>query len=447
MRTRLVVAMSAIAVLGAARPLSAAGPFELTGFNPRNKSMAGAQTAIADDYTATFYNPALLATRHSLNFGAALSVVYPNTTIALEQQLAEDSPYQPELPGFEGGAALGFDFPVGGKIGDRLAIGLGVYLPATEVARIRTLDPMVPQFYLWESGMGRLEVMPAVAVRWFDWLTTGVGIRATGGLIGPTRFQVDPVAGTESHREFDTALKYQIAPTMGIALGPLFGLRLGGVYRGALGMPIDFPSHIGVDGTDIEAEIRFGSINIYSPHTISIGAAYTFLDNRITLSVDLQYLRWSDAPDPSVQFGIDTSGNDLDRLGIGDSLDIPAPGLERTVVPGFQDTLVPRAGLEFFPVEFLAVRCGYFYRPTPLPNQTSGSNYVDNNTHGLTSGVGLTFQDPLEAFANPITIDASAQVLILAERSARKDDASDPVGNWKAGGQIFDFAIAVTYSY
>lgn len=425
----------------------AAGPFELYGFNPRAKAMAGAQTAAANDYTAVFYNPALLTERTSLNFGAAINVVYPNLTIELENNLPEDSPYQPNMPEPEAGLALGFDFPVGGKLGDRLAVGLGVYLPATEIARIRMLDPSVPQWYLYESGNARMEVMPGVAVRWFDWLSTGVGLRATGGLSGPTRYTVDPVAGTVDKREFDTSLKYQIAPTLGVSLGPLWGFRAGASFRGALAMPIDFPTQMKVDGLDLTMDMQIKAISIYSPHTGIVGLAYTFLDDTLTLSVDLQYMRWSEAPDPSVQFVLDLSGDDLEHFGIGDRLDLPAEGMERNVVPALQDTFVPRAGVEFAPLEFLFVRLGYYYWPTPVPNQTTGSNYIDNNTHSLSSGVGVMVSDPLEFFSQPILIDASAQMLVLMDRQARKEDGNDPVGDWKAGGQIFDLSISIMYTY
>jgi long-chain fatty acid transport protein len=441
---RLIALLVAL-VCGA--PASAAGPFELFGFNPRAKAMGGAQAATANDYTATFYNPALLTTRATLNFGAAIGVVQPNAFIELEQPQPDGSRYAPELPGTEGGLALGFDFPVGGKLGDHLAIGLGAYLPATEIARIRVLDPVVPQFYLYESGAARMEVMPAVAVRWLDWLSTGVGLRATGGLSGPTYYTVDPVAGTVEHREFDTALVYRFAPTLGVALGPFYGFRLGATYRGALSMLVNFPNNLDLAGMDLGMAMRVGTETVYSPHTAVLGIAYQAFEGALTLSADLQYVRWSDAPDPSVSFALDTEGDDLEHLGLGDALDIPAPGMEREVRPAFRDTLVPRAGLEFAPLDFLFVRAGYYYQPTPVPNQTSGSNYVDNNAHALSSGVGVVFSDPLEIFANPISVDASAQVLLLMERSARKANGNDPVGDWRAGGQVFDFALSIIYAY
>ncbi|MFH1811697.1 MAG: hypothetical protein ABIJ09_23360 [Pseudomonadota bacterium] len=439
--------LAALSVLVTPSLALASGPFELFGFNPRGKAMAGSQTATADDYTATFYNPALLTRTQKLNFGAAIHIVYPNVSVQLEQELAEDSPYQPNLPSPEAGLMMGFDFPVGGALANRLAVGVGVYLPAFEISRVRIPDPAVPHYYLYENSPSRMEVMPGIAVRWFDWLSTGVGMRATGALMGPTNYRVDPVAGTVNRREFDTALKYVFAPVLGVSLGPFFGLRAGAVYRGSLAMPIDFPTHIEVDGLDLSTDIAFGAINIYSPHTASLGLAYTFLDDSLTISLDLQYIRWSDAPDPSVQFRIDAEGDDLDRLGIGDSLDLPGPGMKREVRPAFVDVFVPRVAVEYAPLDLLTVRLGYFYQPTHIPNQTSGSNYIDNNTHGLTTGVGVTFADPLQFFENPITIDAAAAVYVLAERRAIKENGNDPVGNWTAGGQILDLSIGIQYDY
>ncbi len=441
--------LAVVAALLTLWPVSAlaSGPFELFGFNPRAKAMGGAQTTAANDYTAAFYNPALLTRRESLNFGASIHLVYPNAHIELAEPLAEDSPYQPNLPQPEAGLAVGIDFPVGGKLADHLALGIGIYLPAFEISRVRIPDPAVPHYYLYENGPSRMEVMPAVAVRWFDWLSTGVGLRATGALVGPTNYRIDPVAGTVGRREFDTGLRYVIAPTLGLVLGPFWGVRVGAAYRGSLAMPIDFPTHIEIDGLQASTDIKFSAINIYSPHTASVGISWELLESALVLSLDLQYQRWSDAPDPSVQFLIDAEGEDLDRLGIGDSLDIPAPGMGRDVVPGFQDTYTPRLGVEYAPIDMLRVRAGYFFQPSHVPDQTSGSNYVDNSAHVLSSGVGVVVADPLEFFARPITIDASASVHVLAERAVSKIDGNDPVGDWSAGGQLYDFAISIMYDY
>ena len=42
--------------------------YDTYGFGPRAASMGGAMTAEAKDYSATFYNPALLVERKDVNF-------------------------------------------------------------------------------------------------------------------------------------------------------------------------------------------------------------------------------------------------------------------------------------------------------------------------------------------------------------------------------------------
>lgn len=429
-------------------PARAAGPFELFGVSPRGKAMAGAQTAVASDYSAAFYNPAGLTRQPALNWGLGAHLVQPNLRIELEQPLPADSWLEPEEPHTEGGLTLGFDFPVGGKLGDHLALGLALYLPATEIARIKVPDPAVPHYYLYQGGAARMEVMPALAVRWLDWLATGFGLRATGGFDGPARYAIDPIAGSVEKREFDTGLVYELAPTAGLTLGPFWGLRLGLVYRGALGMPIAFPNELAVAGLDIDVTVDTGAAAVvYSPHTVAAGLSFELDDGTLIVAVDLQYMFWSLSPDPSAVFTVTAEGEGLETLGLGDALNMPAPGMERTVVPGFKDTLIPRVGVEWRPLDILVLRGGYFFQPTHIPDQTTGSNYVDSSLHAVAAGIGFAFRDPWELFEQQISIDLSVQAFLLTGRSARKADANDPVGNWRAGGQLFEGSLAISYTY
>jgi long-subunit fatty acid transport protein len=143
---------------------------------------------------------------------------------------------------------------------------------------------------------------------------------------------------------------------------------------------------------------------------------------------------------------VDLGGEGLEALGLDATLDAPAPGQDRVRSPGYQDTLVWRAGVEWRPLEPLALRAGYQFRPTPVPDQTSGTNIVDANAHVVALGLGVTFRLPL-VFNQPITADLGYQAQLLEQRAAIKTNPQDEVGDWTASGAVHALALGWTYRF
>ena len=134
-------------------------------------------------------------------------------------------------------------------------------------------------------------------------------------------------------------------------------------------------------------------------------------------------------------------------LGLENGLDAPAEGQDRVQPPGFQDTLNVHAGAEWRALhDVLALRAGYQFRPSPVPDQTTGTNIIDCTTHAVTAGFGLTFKLPA-VFARPVTIDAAYQAQVLVPRTATKTSPLDPVGDWTASGVVHSVAVGWTYRF
>src|SRR5262249_40926334 len=156
-----------------------------------------------------------------------------------------------------------------------------------------------------------------------------------------------------------------------------------------------------------------------------------------------EYALWSSAPDPTVFIGVTLTGSDVQKAGLAGLLDAPAKGNERAVNLAASNTLAVRAGLEWTPVWFFALRGGYNFRPTPLPVQTSGTNFLDSDTHNISLGFGFQFRDPLQVFAEPIAIDFTGIVSVVSTRVHDKETPDDPVGNITAGGAIWGFSAGI----
>ncbi|MEW5849980.1 MAG: hypothetical protein AB2A00_14385 [Myxococcota bacterium] len=425
----------------------AGGQYELFGVNPRGKGMAGAQTAVTDDASATYYNPAGLAELRGAHGFVAVAGNYNAVYVDLDRPLPEDDWRQPRMPEHYAGLTLGGAVPLGGRV-NRIIIGASAYAPRKHVLTVRTLDPAQPHFYFYEAQPDRYELLPAVGLRITDFVKVGAGLRMGGGIRGPTTASLDPLLGRNTRKEFDGELYYVFAPTGGIILGPFFGFRFGVTARGPVQVPIDIPTTIHADGMDADVLLIFRANTNYTPPTASMGVSWTGLRDQLVLSLDLQYSWWSLATDPTVQFTLDGSGEDLDTLGLDEQLDSPAVGQERKTRLGLRDILVPRAGFEWRILDdWVRVRGGTYFRPSPVPNQTSGSNYLDNNAWAVTGSLCVRVPDPLKLVANPVALEASLQSITLMERRVRKESDDDAIGGYRFGGQIYEAAVGFHYQF
>ena len=73
---------AAVVGLGlAAAPVARASVLDIYGLNPRGTAMGNAQTAVADDYTATVYNPGALTQKKQTSVGAGFIATFPGLFI------------------------------------------------------------------------------------------------------------------------------------------------------------------------------------------------------------------------------------------------------------------------------------------------------------------------------------------------------------------------------
>ena len=83
------------------------------------------------------------------------------------------------------------------------------------------------------------------------------------------------------------------------------------------------------------------------------------------------------------------------------------------------------------------LRGGYAYEPSPAPEQQGETNFIDNDKHTLSAGVGVSIAKVTEILPRPFDIDLYFSGTFLPERSHRKLSPIDPVGDYVAGGAVF----------
>ncbi|HUT79012.1 MAG TPA: hypothetical protein VM285_15040 [Polyangia bacterium] len=114
--------------------------------------------------------------------------------------------------------------------------------------------------------------------------------------------------------------------------------------------------------------------------------------------------------------------------------------------PVFDDGFTMRGGAEVWVVDFLALRAGAGYFPSPMPPQTGRYNYIDNDLILYSMGVGARFP----VLGRQVTVDLAAQLWQMKALEVNKtlsakedggiidevpDTVTDFYGQPLAGGQ------------
>lgn len=420
---------------------SFADNFDLFGYGPRAAAMGGAMTAEASDYTAVFYNPALLVERKEVNFGFHFQFYRMQADVQKKDLNANLNCTACTAPDAVG-TSFGLLFPLGGKVKNYLALGIGIYLPTGVLVRVNAPDTNTPYWYHYNANPERLVIHAALGIKITDWLKIGLGIQALADLAGNgADVQVDLFSKQVKLNTLNSYLGTRVAPVAGVHLSPLKRLRLGATFRYEMKLNYLIPAKVDIVGVGTLGFSVQGTAH-FTPHTLSFGAAFDATDD-LTFTLDGEWQNWSAAPSPYANLNIDLSGKTLDGLGLGSALDI-ASALQK---PGFKDTLAGRVGVEYRISPRFAARLGGFYRPTPVPRQdTAGTNLLDNNAIGITGGVGFNFADPLEIFQSPVQIDLAGQATFILPRDTNKDP-TDSVPSYTYSARIWGATIAIRYDF
>lgn len=472
-----------LAVLAAllSAPTAAHGsPVEFYGFGARAMGRAQGGVAYTNDAGAVFLNPAGLAnmTQPSAVLGGGLirldfedlPAVYWDTN--RDGVINEyDTPLDPgpeEEPGDGGWAALTHPY------GDRVVLGMGVFLPKNRIMRIDTFDPSIPTYFMYQNRPQRYAFAVGGAVRLPKGLNIGGGVRVIPKAQLTAVFTIDAtisgeeaenseastgdfVEGTFDFHDLTVDIGLDYAPVVGFQwhLGELIDvpvlrdLSLGGGYRGEAGLPVfvDIDAQINGSVEDVgelepqvialATQLQFSVFDHYLPAQWSAGIAYS-LEDTLHLYADVQYTRWS-----KMQLNVIELVTAEVNATLADVTDVQiSDGNPMNVV--LRDTLGFRMGSELTLPRWTVpgrigwaqatVRGGFGYEPTPLVGQGSDTALLDADRLIFAVGAGIAHGTLLDVLAGPMKWDLFFQYQQLAKGELQRPELDEPVAGYPVGG-------------
>jgi long-chain fatty acid transport protein len=363
---------------------------EMFGMGPRAAAMAGTGAADANDWEATYENPAGLtaATQRRLTLGYAGARYHLSLDGAHRHVDATD--------GVLLGAAL--PLPFGGPLKDRITLGLAFYFPAGLITRAKDDFPDAPRLALLDNRTQTVSILVGGGFRLHPRVSVGVGVLALAALEGSINIRPDAAGKFTTVAEEQLVTSY--APVVGAQVRVAPWAQLGVAYRGesTSGYDIKVTSSLGSTVPIQLPLIRIAGTAQFDPHQIAIEGAFD-TTRWLRLVGGITWKHWSSYTYP-VQNA--TAGAP------------PVPPAD------FHDTVVPRVAGEargLWGRVTLVARLGYFFEWSPAPD---GADRVllDADRHVLTGGGGLAFHGRIFAFR----VDGFAQWHHLAGSTRASGD-------------------------
>lgn len=408
--------LACFAVL-AASSAAQASPFEMYGAGGRAAAMAGAQTASAEGPATLFYNPGALADAEggvSLGFIAAVN---RSRILLMDRPAGYDvpdlGPYSPAVPSgsepherrdttdidplyaFELGAVTSLGL-------DNFRAGILMVVPSSGYVDVNTHFPDERErifsnqlhFALTDRRVRRMDLELGVAYQVADWLSAGLGAAfAPGSAMNTSVFipDVSKQGDVDVNSDIDTESNWGLTAGVLIDLGE--DIRVGMAYRNEMYFRIHGQNNIrlGTEGGEDARTIQqvLDWTPSYSPDTVTGGLSWQLGASQLT--ADVRYERWSDFRNTHSQ------------------------------PTDFSDTFSPRLGFEYDLASGNHLRAGLGWVPSPVPDQTGRTNYVDNDRGMASLGASYRF----DALGFPLELDWALQLQVLFRRETHKTLADD----------------------
>ncbi len=348
--------------------------------------------------------------------------------------------------GVEGGRGqnIGLLLPIGKK-SRPLSLGVNVYLSGKSLSRVSG-PPVNHPFYPLYQDISR-NTSYTVSVGYRIWNGLSVGLTGTTSLVSLADYQLTSTSNV-SFSASAVEVRTVFRPGFSFVYDTRFsaeagtnerGWLLGFLYRAKSELSTKLTANVNISGVPITGELN--SFPQFSPAEWTLSAAKQ-LNDRLSLALDLSYVQWSAYKNP---FG---DGN-INSFTFGSG----------NAGAGFDDTIMPKLGAEYSwrtkksAFKQWALRSGYFYAPTPVPDQSGNTNFADSDRHGISFGFGTSVTNPWAAASDKIEqdwidFDLYVQLNHLVRRDIIKTNAlSLGAPGYTTGGNIWTYGLHTSLNF
>jgi long-chain fatty acid transport protein len=415
-------------------PLTAqAGNVDTFGIGSKATALGGAFSGYADDPFAVYYNPAGLTQIESstLSIGAE----YLNPDLKIHNFKAKDGNGSNVLPSNVSFTDTSDNLIVphvgfATHLFNNVYFGIAAYIPYGLHIKWESDPTKNPAAYNgFESYYLRGVVTPTIAVKLTDKLSAGFGVSLGRSDAGTQRRIYYPSAKTLHNKIIKGELSddFNYSFNVGLMYKPYDNLSFGITYRSRTNT--DFKGTVEIVGIDkVNAET-----SIDHPEQIQAGVKYQ-PNSKLVLTVDVAWTDWSSVHDYTLKF------------------DKPLLGKTEEYFPrDWKDTRQIRFGVEYKWNEIVTFRGGYFYDPSPIPDETFDMLWPDADKKTYSFGVGLNF--------GKLSIDTVLQYSIAEYRreiggesvelnsSYPGTDEEPGTVAMSADGHLWGYGITVNYRF
>ena len=452
---RPILAFLIVLFLSLSPRVAGANPLDAFGFGSRGAAMGSAVAADARDFSASYYNPAGLALAH----GFEMSIGYMSVQHSLSMN-GQDNQVDP-VRGLVAGAVV-----PGRLFGVPFAIGVGLHIPDDRLTRVRALPQDQPRWELYDNRNQRLVINVEGAISPFPWLQLGGGVT----YMASTRALLDISGDINVTSPTDSALRHQVNADLTLDVYPELGARvevnkrvaLALVYRGQYSLDLNVAANVragarlgglggGMDITHILLAMRSDTVDMFLPQQVVLGSSFEPIDG-LKANLDVTWVNWSAYVPPVTRLGVNLDlpppPGGFAQYGIRP----PAPPVPVVPLPiEMHDRFVPHLGVEWRAVTRAAwegfVRGGYEFDKSPIGPQSGSTNYVDCDRHAVSLGLGVRLIALSSVLPGDVRFDTHAQLSILPMSTTVKNDPSDAVGDYTAGGHIWNVGVTGTVAF
>ncbi len=396
--------------------------------------MGGAYIGVADDYSATYWNPAGLTQIKGAQIGLFTMDIMPTATYKYD---AAGIDAQTDAMHYIGPSLMGY-MPV--LEGD-LALGLGIYLPSGLGAKWNGDDltalsggpgAATPgKSFEWETRLGAYHFAPSVAYKINDMFSVGAALNVSYAFLEikqPRDLLMQDSSGAivpGQDRAVDSQYEEDgsgigFGGTIGVMIKPHDKVNIGLTFRteNTVAMTgtakLDAFKAYGKEETDYERDLSW-------PMWFGGGIAVELMEDLI-VALDLQYSQWS-----ATQDEIATT---YDKWG-----ELMTPE-QAAIVLHWEDAMQIRFGIQYGVNEDLTLRAGYYNDPAPAPDETLNILFPSITNNAFTLGGSYNF--------GQFGVDVGLEYLMGEDRAVTASGHNMPGTH---GMNMFVWALGINYFF